>query len=67
MTVHNGHMLETEARPITVAIERRIDPSRSVEATSWMQAGTDLAAQFDGFLGSRWVRTGEQSDLWNML
>lgn len=67
MTVHNGHMLETEARPITVAIERRIDPSRSVEATSWMQAGTDLAAHFDGFLGSGWVRTGEQSDLWYML
>ena len=67
MTVHNGHMLATEARPSTVAIERRIDPSRSVEATSWMQAGTDLAAHFDGFLGSGWVRTGEQSDLWYML
>ena len=48
MTVHNGHMLETEARPITVAIERRIDPSRSVEATSWMQAGTALLAYCQG-------------------
>ena len=70
MTVHNGHMLEAEAtptHPITVAIERRIDPARSVEATSWMQAGTDLAARFDGYLGSGWVRTGEQSDLWYML
>ena len=70
MTVHNGHMLEAEAtptHPITVAIERRTDPARSVEATSWMQAGTDLAARFDGYLGSGWVRTGEQSDLWYML
>lgn len=67
MTAHNGQMLETEPHPITVAIERRIDPSRSVEAISWMQAGTDLAARFDGFLGAGWVRTGEQSDHWHML
>ncbi|WES63765.1 hypothetical protein P0L94_15000 [Microbacter sp. GSS18] len=53
--------------PITVAIERRIDPARTVEATSWMQAGTDLATGFEGFLGSGWVRAGEASDLWYML
>ena len=60
-------MAEPAAHPITVAIERRIDPSRTVEATSWMQAGTDLAAGFAGFLGSGWVRAGEASDLWYML
>lgn len=60
-------MAEPVAHPITVAIERRIDPSRALEATSWMQAGTDLAAGFDGFLGSGWVRAGEGSDLWYML
>jgi antibiotic biosynthesis monooxygenase (ABM) superfamily enzyme len=60
-------MAEPVAHPITVAIERRIDPSRTVEATSWMQAGTDLAAGFPGFLGSGWVRAGEASDLWYML
>ncbi len=53
--------------PITVAIERRIDPTRTAEATSWMQAGTDLATAFPGFLGSGWVRAGEDSDLWYML
>jgi len=53
--------------PITVAIERRIDPERTREATSWMQAGTDLATTFPGFLGSGWVRAGEDSDLWYML
>lgn len=53
--------------PITVAIERRVDPARIAEATSWMQAGTDLATAFPGFLGSGWVRAGEDSDLWYML
>ncbi|MFE1646404.1 antibiotic biosynthesis monooxygenase [Microbacterium sp. P01] len=52
---------------ITVAIERRIDPERATIATSWMQAGTDLATGFDGFLGSGWVRAGEGSDVWYML
>ena len=55
------------ADPITVAIERRIDPVRTAEATSWMQAGTDLATTFPGFLGSGWVRAGEESDLGYML
>jgi antibiotic biosynthesis monooxygenase (ABM) superfamily enzyme len=62
-----GGMAEPVAHPITVAIERRIDPSRTAEATSWMQAGTDLATAFPGFLGSGWVRAGEGSDLWYML
>jgi len=61
------HMAEPDSHPITVAIERRIDPDRTVEATSWMQAGTDLATGFPGFLGSGWVRAGEGSDLWYML
>ena len=60
-------MAEADAHPITVAIERRIDPAREVEATIWMQAGTDLATRFEGFLGSGWVRAGEGSDLWYML
>ncbi|GAA1978206.1 antibiotic biosynthesis monooxygenase [Microbacterium pumilum] len=60
-------MAEPDIHPITVAIERRIDPARTVEATSWMQAGTDLATGFAGFLGSGWVRAGEASDLWYML
>lgn len=60
-------MAEPVAHPVTVAIERRIDPTRTVEATSWMQAGTDLATGFAGFLGSGWVRAGEGSDLWYML
>jgi Uncharacterized protein conserved in bacteria len=60
-------MPDSDAHPVTVAIERRIDPARTLEATSWMQAGTDLATGFAGFLGSGWVRAGEDSDLWYML
>ncbi|HWI32463.1 MAG TPA: antibiotic biosynthesis monooxygenase [Microbacterium sp.] len=60
-------MAESDAHPITVAIERRIDPTRAAQATAWMQAGTDLAQTFEGFLGSGWVRAGENSDLWYML
>lgn len=60
-------MTESIIEPITVAIERRIAPDRVIEATSWMQAGTDMAATFPGFLGSGWVRAGEDSDLWYML
>jgi antibiotic biosynthesis monooxygenase (ABM) superfamily enzyme len=66
-TRNDGFMADGEAHPITVAIERRIDPGRAAEATAWMQAGTDLATTFDGFLGSGWVRAGEKSDLWFML
>lgn len=60
-------MAESEAHPITVAIERHIDPARAAQATAWMQAGTDLAQTFEGFLGSGWVRAGESSHLWYML
>lgn len=60
-------MAETGSDPITVAIERRIDPVHNADATAWMQAGTDLATAFTGFLGSGWVRAGEASDLWYML
>lgn len=56
-----------ENEPITVAIERHIDLARTAEATSWMQSGIDLAANFPGYLGSGWVRAGEDSDLWYML
>ncbi|GAA1856407.1 antibiotic biosynthesis monooxygenase [Microbacterium koreense] len=60
-------MAPHDLHPITVAIERRIDPSAAAEAMDWMHTGTELAGGFDGFLGSGWVRSGEGSDLWYML
>lgn len=53
--------------PITVAIERHVDPGRIAEATIWTQAGADLAGRQTGYLGSGFVRAGEGSDLWYML
>jgi antibiotic biosynthesis monooxygenase (ABM) superfamily enzyme len=54
-------------QPITVAIERHVDPARITEATIWTQAGTDLAGRQPGYLGSGFVRAGPDSDLWYML
>ncbi|MCW2810862.1 MAG: antibiotic biosynthesis monooxygenase [Friedmanniella sp.] len=53
--------------PITVAIERRVDPDRIAEVTIWTQAGTDLASRQPGYLGSGFVRAGADSDVWYML
>lgn len=56
-----------EHEPITVSIERRVNPARIAEATIWVQAGINLANKHPGFLGSGWIRSGEDSDLWYML
>ncbi len=55
------------AEPITVAIERRVDPRRIAEVTIWTQAGTDLASRQPGYLGSGFVRVSAESDVWYML
>lgn len=53
--------------PITVSIRREVDPDRIAEATVWVQTGVNLANRYQGFLGSGWVRAGEDSDVWHML
>lgn len=53
--------------PITVSIRREVDPSRISEATAWVQTGVNLANKHPGFLGSGWVRAGEDSQIWHML
>jgi len=53
--------------PITVSIERTVDPARIFEATAWMQTGINLASNYPGFLGSGWVRAGTHSTTWHML
>ncbi len=53
--------------PITVSIRREVDPARIAEATAWVQTGVNLANRYPGFLGSGWVRAGEQSAVWHML
>ncbi|MFU8946793.1 antibiotic biosynthesis monooxygenase [Mycetocola zhadangensis] len=56
-----------EHQPITVSIERRVNPERIAEATAWVQSGIRMAAAFPGFLGSGWVRAGATSETWHML
>jgi len=53
--------------PITVSIRREVDPARISEATAWVQTGVNLANKHPGFLGSGWVRAGEDSRIWHML
>lgn len=56
-----------EHQPITVSIERRVNPERIAEATAWVQSGIRMAATSPGFLGSGWVRAGATSEIWHML
>jgi antibiotic biosynthesis monooxygenase (ABM) superfamily enzyme len=53
--------------PVTVSVTRHIDPSQETEMRAWVQAGTSLAENFDGFLGSGWVRPSQESPEWHML
>ena len=58
---------ESGTLPITVSIRREVDPARIAEATAWVQTGLNLASKYPGFLGSGWVRAGENSQVWHML
>jgi len=53
--------------PVTVSITRTIAPGHDDEMIAWMQAGSALAARFDGFLGSGWIRPAVGSEEWHML
>jgi antibiotic biosynthesis monooxygenase (ABM) superfamily enzyme len=55
------------SEPITVSIRREVDPERIPEATAWVQTGVNLANRYPGFLGSGWVRAGQDSHVWHML
>ncbi|QAV71239.1 antibiotic biosynthesis monooxygenase [Salinibacterium sp. UTAS2018] len=59
--------MSPENAPITISIERTVDPARIAEATAWMQTGINLATSYPGFLGSGWVRAGTNSTTWHML
>jgi antibiotic biosynthesis monooxygenase (ABM) superfamily enzyme len=53
--------------PVTVSITRTVSPGHHDEMVAWIRAGSALAARFDGFLGSGWVRPSTQSEEWHML
>jgi antibiotic biosynthesis monooxygenase (ABM) superfamily enzyme len=60
-------MVVSQQLAVTVAITRRADPSRTAEMVAWVNAGSTLAEDFPGFLGTGWVRPDEGSDEWHML
>lgn len=60
-------MLEHMSVPVTVSITRHVDPAHTDEMIAWVRAGTALAARFEGFLGTGWVRPSNDSDAWHML
>jgi len=60
-------MSQQHTLPVTVSVTRHVDPSRSTEMLAWVRAGTSMAEEFDGFLGSGWVRPSEDSAEWHML
>ena len=53
--------------PVTVSITRTVTPAHHDEMLAWIQAGSALAARFDGFLGWGWVRPAPASEEWHML
>lgn len=53
--------------PVTVSITRHIDPQHTDEMVAWIRAGSALAVNFPGFLGTGWVRPRGDSDDWHML
>ncbi|MBD8868257.1 antibiotic biosynthesis monooxygenase [Nocardioides donggukensis] len=53
--------------PVTVSITRHVAPEHSDEMLAWIRAGGALAVRFEGFLGTGWVRSGPDSEVWHML
>jgi antibiotic biosynthesis monooxygenase (ABM) superfamily enzyme len=66
-TYQNVGMETAPPLAVTVAITRRADPSRTAEMLAWVRAGSTLAENFPGFLGTGWVRPDNDSDEWHML
>lgn len=57
----------TAEPPVTVTVARRAAPGQEQVVTAWLRAGTQLAEQFDGFLGAGWLRPVPGSETWHVL
>ncbi|TDT31192.1 hypothetical protein CLV29_2606 [Naumannella halotolerans] len=67
MSTRSAEQTNVMAEPITVAIERTVDPVMERYALSWVRQGIDLATHYPGFLGSGWVQAAPGSETWYML
>ncbi|MBV1778115.1 antibiotic biosynthesis monooxygenase [Paeniglutamicibacter sp. ABSL32-1] len=56
-----------QATPITVSITRTVLPEHHRRFNAWVQAGQELAREWDGYLGSGWIRTAPDSNEWHVL
>lgn len=56
-----------QATPITVSITRTVLPEHHRRFNAWVQAGQLLAREWDGYLGSGWIRTAPDSNEWHVL
>lgn len=56
-----------QAAPITVSITRTVLPEHHRRFNAWVQAGQELAREWNGYLGSGWIRTAPDSNEWHVL
>ena len=56
-----------QAEPITVSITRTVLPEHHRRFNAWVQAGQELAREWNGYLGSGWIRTAPDSNEWHVL
>ncbi|GAA1498041.1 antibiotic biosynthesis monooxygenase [Paeniglutamicibacter kerguelensis] len=56
-----------QATPITVSITRTVLPEHHRRFNAWVQAGQELAREWNGYLGSGWIRTAPDSNEWHVL
>lgn len=53
--------------PVTVAVTRTVASGRHEDAFAWFRAGQELARERSGFLGSGWLRSYREPDVWHVL
>lgn len=56
-----------QAQPITVSITRTVLPGHHRRFNAWVQAGQELVREWDGYLGSGWIRTSPDANEWHVL
>lgn len=53
--------------PITVSITRTVLPGHHRRFNAWVQAGQELVREWNGYLGSGWIRSAPDSNEWHVL
>lgn len=64
-THHSGNQAEPTA--ITVQVLREVDTQASQGVASWVNAGQRMMESFPGYLGSGFLQSKPESNLWRMI